>query len=106
MQKQKQKLLSVWITTNYGKFLKRWEYQTTFPVCWETCTQVKKQHLEQDMEQQTGSNLGKECSQGCVLSPCLFNLYAEDIMWNARLDEAQAGIKIARKRGGPKMAEE
>ena len=33
--------------------------------------------------------------QGCVLSPCLFNLYAEDIMWNAGLDEAQAGIKIA-----------
>ena len=35
--------------------------------------------------------------QGCVLSPCLFNLYAEDIMWNAELDEAQAGIKIARR---------
>ena len=48
------------------------------------------------MEQQTGSNLGKECSQGCVLSPCLFNLYAEYIMRNAGLDEAQAGIQIAR----------
>ena len=47
------------------------------------------------MEQQTGSNLGKECSQGCVLSPCLFNLYAEYIMRNAGLDEAQAGIQIA-----------
>ena len=35
--------------------------------------------------------------QGCILSPCLFNLYAEDIMRNARLDEAQAGIKIARR---------
>ena len=46
------------------------------------------------MEQQTGSKSGKEY-QGCILSPCLFNLYAEYIMWNARLDEAQAGIKIA-----------
>ena len=43
------------------------------------------------MGQQTGSKLGKEY----VLSPCLLNLYAEHIMWNARLDELQAGIKIA-----------
>ena len=57
--------------------------------------QVKKQQLEPDMEQQTGSKLGKEYEQGCILSPCLFNLYAEYIMWNARVDEAQAGIKIA-----------
>ena len=39
--------------------------------------------------------IGKGVCQGCILSPCLFNLYAENIMWNARLDEAQAGIKIA-----------
>ena len=48
--------------------------------------QVKKQQLELDMEQQT---------QGYILSPCLFNFYAENIMRNARLDGAQAGIKIA-----------
>ena len=39
--------------------------------------------------------IGKGVCQGCILSPCLFNFYAEYIMWNAKLDEAQAGIKIA-----------
>ena len=57
--------------------------------------QIKKQQLELDMEQQTDYKIGKGVCQGCVLSPCLFNLYAEYIMWDARLDEAQAGIKIA-----------
>ena len=45
---------------NCEKFFKRWEYQTTWPASWETCMQVKKQQLELDMEQQTGSKLGKE----------------------------------------------
>ena len=55
----------------------RWEYQTTLPASWETCMQVKKQQLEPDMEEQTGSKSGKEYVKGCILSPCLFNLYAE-----------------------------
>ena len=46
--------------TNCGKFLKRWEYQTTLPASWEICLQVKKQQLELDIEQQTGSKSGKE----------------------------------------------
>ena len=57
--------------------------------------QVRKQQLELDMEQQTGSKLGKRVHQGCILSPCLFNLYAEYIKRNTGLEEAQAGIKIA-----------
>ena len=57
---------------------------------------VKKQQLEPDMEKQTGSNWERSAT-GCILPPCLFNLYAEYIMRNARLDEAQAGIKIARR---------
>jgi len=50
----------MWITTNYGKCLKRWEYQTTLPASLETCMQVKKQQLELDMELETGSKFGKE----------------------------------------------
>ena len=57
--------------------------------------QVKKQQLESDMEQQTGSKLGKEYVKAVYCPPCLFNLYAEYIMRNAGLDEAQAGIKVA-----------
>ena len=49
----------VWITKYCGKFLKRWEHQTTLPASWEICMQVKKQ-LEPDMEQQTGPKWGKE----------------------------------------------
>ena len=60
--------------------------------------QVKKQQIEPDMEQQTDwFKIGKGVNKGCVLSPCLFNLYAEHFMRNAGLDEAQAGIKIARR---------
>ena len=57
--------------------------------------QVKKQQLELNMEQQTASKSGVH--QGCILSLCLFNLYADYIMRNTGLDETQAGIKIAWK---------
>ena len=49
------KPLTVWITINCGKFWMKWEYQTTWSASWETCMQVRKQQLELDMEQQTGS---------------------------------------------------
>ena len=86
------KLLTVWITINSGKFFKRWEYQTSLPAFWEICMQVKKQHLEPDMEQQTGSKLGKE-----YVKAVYCHLYAAYIMQNAGLDEVQAGIKIAER---------
>ena len=57
---------------------------------------VRKQQLELDMEQQTVSNQ-ERVHQGCILSPCLFNLYAEYIMRNAGLEETQSGIKIAER---------
>ena len=49
------KPLTVWITISCGKFWRWWEYQTTWPASWETCMKVRKQQLELDMEQQTGS---------------------------------------------------
>jgi len=54
------KPLTVWITTNWVTFLKRWDYQTTLPASWEICMKVKKQQLELDMEQWTCSILGKD----------------------------------------------
>ena len=58
------KPLTVWITVNCGKFFKRWEYRITLPVSWETSMLIKKQQLEPEMEQQTGSELGKEDIKG------------------------------------------
>ena len=63
------KPLTVWIKTNCGKFFKRWEYQTTLPASWETCMQVKKQHLEPDTEKWTGSKLGKEYVKAVCCHP-------------------------------------
>ena len=75
--------------------------QTTLPAYWETCMQVKKQQLELDVEQQTGSKLGKEYIKAVYCHPVYLTYYAEYIMQNARLDEAQAeaqaGIKTARR---------
>ena len=57
--------------------------------------QDKKQQLEPDMEQLDSSRTRKGVRQGCILSPSFFNLYSECILWNARLGDSQAGIKIA-----------
>ena len=74
------KPLIVWITTNCGKLLKRWEYQTTLPVSWEICMQVKKQQLEPDMEQWTGSKLEKECIKA-VYCHSAYLTYMQSTSW-------------------------
>ena len=63
------KPLTVWITTNCGKFLKEMGSQTTWPASWEICMQVKKQQLELDMKQQTGSKSGKEYIKAVYCHP-------------------------------------
>ena len=89
------KPLTVWITTNCGKFLKRWEHQTTWPAS------LRNLYTGQEATVRTGHGtthwfqIRKGVQQGCILSPCLFNLYVEYIMLNARLDKAHTGIKIA-----------
>ena len=74
------KPLTVWTTTNCGKFLKRWEYQTTCPASWEICMQVRRQQLELDMEQQTGSELGKEYVKAVYCHP-VYLTYMQNTSW-------------------------
>ena len=80
------KPLTVWITTNCGNFFKRLEYQTTWPATWEICTQVKKQQLELDVEQQAGSKLGKEYFKAVYCHPTYLT-YMQSTSWEV-LDEA------------------
>ena len=92
------KLLTVWITTNCGKFWKRWEYQTTLPASFILLLQ--KQQLEPDVEQQTGSKLGKQYIEAVYSDP-VYLAYMQSTSWEMLgwrkhgLDEAQAGIKVA-----------
>ena len=86
----------MWITTNW-KILKEMGIPDHL-----TCL-LRNIYAGQEPTVRTGHGttdwfkIGKGEHQGCILSPCLFNLYAESIMWNAGLDESQAGIKIARR---------
>ena len=63
-----------------GKYFKRWEYQTTSPASWETCMQIKKQQLEPDMEQQTGSKQEKEYGKAVYCHPAYLT-YIQSTSW-------------------------
>ena len=88
------KPLTVWITINCGKFWKRWAYQTTWSASWENLYSGQEATVRTGHGTTDWFKIGKGVCQGCILSPCLFNLHAEFIMRNLGLDEAQAGIKI------------
>ena len=68
------------VAHNKRKFFKRWEYQTTWPTSWKICIQVKKQQLELDMEQQTGSKLGKEYVKA-IYGHCAYLTYMQSTSW-------------------------
>ena len=91
------KPLTVWITTNCGKLFQKMGIPDHL-----TCL-LRNLYAGQEATVRTGHGttdwfqIGKGVHQGCILSPCLFNLYAEYTTQNARLNEAQAGIKIARR---------
>ena len=70
----------MWVTTNCEKFSKGWEYQTTLPASWEICMQVKMQQLELDIEQWTGSILGKEYIKAVYCHPAYLT-YMQSISW-------------------------
>ena len=87
------KPLTVWITANSGKFFKRWEYHLT---CFLRNLYAGQEAIVRTIcGTKDWLKIGKGVHQGCILSPCLFNLYAEYIMRDAELDESQAQIKIS-----------
>ena len=82
----------MWITINCGKFLKRWEYQTTSPVSWETCIQENKQQLELDMQHGLVPNWERSISR---LYTVTLLIYLICIMWHVGLGDSQTGTEIA-----------
>ena len=85
------------ITTNYGKFLKRWQYQIPLPASWETCMQINEATVRIGHGATDWFKIGTGVYQSCIFSLCLFELYAEYIVQNARLGESQAGIKTSKR---------
>ena len=77
------KPLTVWITTNCGEFLKRWEYQSTSPTFREICMQVKKQQLELGMKQQTGAKLGKDYVKAVYCHPAYLTSMQSSVQFSS-----------------------
>ena len=88
-------LNGLWIPTNCGKFLNRWEYQKNLPIVWKTYMQVKKEQLELDIEQRTGTKMGKECvkavycsldylmcTQSCCCCCCVTSVVSDSVWLN------------------------
>ena len=91
--------LTVWITTNCEKFLKRWEYHTALPVSWESCMQVKKHQLKTNMEQWTVSKLGKSYNKTIYCHPvCLTSMQItswEMLVWMSHKLESRLPEEIS-----------
>ena len=89
------KPFTVWITINCGKFFKRLGIPDHLTYLFKNLYAGQEATVRTRHETTGWFQIGKGVCQDCILSPCLFHLYAEYIMQNARMDEAQAGIKIA-----------
>ena len=89
------KTLTLWIIINFGEFWNRWGYQNSWPDSWEASMQLRRSSLNRTWND--CFHIGKGVCQGCILSLCLFNIYAEYLMRNTVLDEAQAAIKFSRR---------
>ena len=88
--------LTVWITTNCAKFLKKWKYQTTLPAFWETCMQVKKQQNWM-WNNRLVIKLGKEYVKAVYCHPAYLTSMRSTSWETEGMDKAQSGIKIARR---------
>ena len=93
------KPLTVWITIYCGTFFKRWEYQTSWPASWETCMQVRKQQLDLDMEQQTGSKSGKEYVKAVYCHPAYLT-YMQSTSWEGNGNPLQCSCLENPRDGG------
>ena len=88
------KPLAVWITKKLRKILQDMEIPDHFTCLLRNLYAGREASVRTELRTMDWFQIGEEVQQGCILSPCLFNLHAEYIMQNARLDEAQAGMKI------------
>ena len=90
------KPLTVWVTTNFGQLFKRWEYPDYLTSLLKNLYSGQEATVKTRHEIANWFKIGKGVHQGCILTLCLLKLYVENIIWNAGMNEAQDGIRIAR----------